>query len=79
MTEAAAEAQRLYHLVQTASWDRAVQSGQPYFPPTYAQVRCLRNCMGLSASYQLRCERYHLQGTLRRNKRPPEAQRCSNL
>jgi hypothetical protein len=38
MTEAAAEAQQLYHLVQTSLWTRAVQSKQPYFPPTYEQV-----------------------------------------
>lgn len=38
MTEAAAETPRLFHLVQTALWARALQTEQPYFPPTYAQV-----------------------------------------
>ena len=38
MTEAAAGAPRLFHLVQTVLWARALQSNQPYLPPTYAQV-----------------------------------------
>lgn len=32
-----ATAERLYHLVQTAHWNEAVQSQQPYFPHTYSQ------------------------------------------
>jgi hypothetical protein len=43
MTSAPAEAPRLYHLVQAALWDRAVQSKQPYFPPTYAQVHATQH------------------------------------
>lgn len=28
----------LYHLIQKDLWEQAKQSGQPYFPPTYAAV-----------------------------------------
>ncbi len=30
--------QTLYHLVPQDVWSKSKQSGQPYYPPTYAEV-----------------------------------------
>lgn len=40
MTQTPNGVQRLYHLVQSVLWTRALEDKQPYFPPTYQQVLC---------------------------------------
>ena len=30
--------QKLYHLVPQDVWSKSKESGQPYYPPTYAEV-----------------------------------------